>query len=437
MKSKETEMTTKPYPSLVSDESGFSLVEISILLIVIGFIFVPILRAIEHDAERDNFTRTLGLIATAENGINTFYAHNGSAYPCPAGLFRSSNDNLSGTSADCTNIANFTNCSDPNWLTDANEGVCRTSGATGNAVIIGAVPYAQGRFDIESSLDVWGNKLIYAVPFLNTDAIASNNYQGIRMVTLNTAGAVAPTTDGEIIVFSTGQTGSGGFTKDGVRVSLCGNAATGYESENCDFDNTFFRNEGSDGVFSRVSGPEFYDDITRTQESYPVTTWYEHQDNPAPGAADKRYAISNAMRVGVGTNSPDNSLHVAGGIRLESGGHATHGAGFEPGGTLQTPSVCDDSGECFEPEKITDSLPEMRCDSAGALHGDQAVMSVNGTGGSGVHVACASPHDSGGSPILEKSLTLDTSVFPESPDCPTGEVAAGIDIAGEVICIIP
>ncbi len=436
MKSKEKVAKNRSVCLHKSDESGFSLIEISILLIVIGFIFVPVLRAIEHDAERDSYTKTRGLLATAESGLNTFYANSGGAYPCPAGLLLSSENADYGMSADCTNIANFTNCSNPNWLTDANNGVCRTSPVPGNAVIIGAVPFGEGRFDLESSIDFWGNKIIYAVPFLNTDAIRSNNFQGVSMQSLDAAGAIISVSDGEIFLFSTGQTGIGGFTKDGVRNGICGNMTNGYESENCDFDNTFFRDEGSDGVFSRVTGATFYDDITRTQEDFPTSTWFEHQDNPAPGGPDKRYAISNALRVGVGTSSPSSSLHVVGGVRVEGGGHPVHGAGFEPGGTLKTPLVCDNAGDCFEPEKITDSLPEMRCDSAGVLWGDQAVMSVNGTGASGVHVACISPENNAGNPILEEPVTLDTTVFTVL-ECGLGQIASGIDSSGSVICVTP
>lgn len=437
----------KKLDKLVSNaraQGGFSLIEISILLIVVGFIFIPIMRVLDHDWERAGFTRTLGVISTAEDGINTFYANNSAAYPCPAGLVLSSDHAESGVSRDCSDLNNFANCTNPNWLTDTNGGVCRTSGAAGNAVIIGAVPFADARFDLETSLDFWGNKIIYAVPFLNTDADATNNYQGVRMNSLNSAGATVSVTDGEILLFSTGETARGGFTKDGVQIEPCGVAADGYETENCDFDNTFFRNEGSDGVFSRVTGAGFYDDITRTQESFPISTWFEHQDNPAVGSGDKRFAITNSVRVGIGTNSPENTLHVVGGgIRIESGG-AVHGSGFEPGGTLKTPMVCATGGsDCFEPEKITDSRAEMRCDAAGNLHGTQVVMSVNGVSSSGVHVSCSSPEDSSGDSVLTdgRSLALDTSLFPAS-DCTVGgtvagTVAIGINSSGEVICVVP
>lgn len=422
-----------------SNESGFSLIEISLLLIVIGLIFIPILRTLDHAQERAGFTRTLGIISTAEDGINTFYANSGGAYPCPAGLLLPSDDPESGVSRDCSDLNNFANCTNPNWRTDTNGGVCRTSGSTGNAVLIGALPYADARFDLETSLDYWGNKIIYVVPYRNTDSDATNNFQGVRMFTLDASRSVVAATDGEILLFSTGETARGGFSKDGVEIEACGVAANGYESENCDFDNSFFRNEGSDAVFSRVVGPEFYDDITRTQESFPVTTWYEHQDNPAPGTADKRFAITNSIRVGIGTSEPDNSLHVeGGGIRVEAGG-ATHGTGFEPGGTLKTPQVCVTGGDCFQPEKITDSRAEMRCDATGMLPGDQVVMSVNGTSASGTHVACSSPEDSSGTPILSDSmpLVLDTSIFPVSECTTVGEVAVGINSSGEVICVVP
>ncbi len=420
-----------------SAESGFSLIEISILLIVIGFIFAPIIRTIEHDIERDNHRRNSGLLSNANDSINKFYSNAGGAYPCPASLTLDAEDAASGVSADCTNLNNFRNCTNPTWLT-AGGGVCRTSSIAGNAVIVGAVPYAEIGTDLENSLDVWGNKLIYVIPFLNTDNLLTNNYNGVRMQTLSSTGAVIAAADAEMLLFSTGFSGVGGFTKEGNQVSACGLAVQGYDNENCDFDNIFFSN---DGAFSRVPGAEFYDDITRSQTAVPATTWFEHQSNPATGGANNRFAITSSTRVGIGRNDPANSLHVNGGIRVESRDPALlnlalscapNTACFEPGGRVKTPSVCNDSGDCFEPEIITENRSEMLCDSAAQLHGDQPVLAVHTE-----RVHCASPENSAGTAILEKSLRVDTAIFPTSSCTVLGEVAAGIDSAGEVICVVP
>ena len=44
----------------------------------------------------------------------------------------------------------------------------------------------------------------------------------------------------DMFLFSTGYNGTGGYTKDGVAITACGDATTGFEQENCDFDNVFF-----------------------------------------------------------------------------------------------------------------------------------------------------------------------------------------------------
>lgn len=434
----------------INSERGFSLIEISILLIVVGLIFVPILRIVQHDNERESFTRTIGTLGEAKDSINKFYANTSGAYPCPAGLLLDQDNALSGVSANCSNINNFPDCSNPLWETNANGGVCRTSNIIADAVIIGAVPYADVNTHPEIALDMWGNKIIYAVPFLNTDVDPANNVQGVRMVTLDASRTVVPTATGaEIFLFSTGSSAVGAFTKDGVKVSACGIASDGYESENCDFDDVFFVNDTA-GVFSRVTGTEFYDDITDAQTSYPISTWFEHEDNPIAGGANNRFAITKYSKIGIGTEAPLEALHVAGDIRVETRDSSV-GSGstlpcysgtecFEDGGKLKTPNVCDDATNCFQPQFITKNMPQMKCDASNLLHGSQVVMGINASpthAGTGVRVHCSSPKDKAGNSILDKSLTLDTGVLKPSKCLITGEVVTGIDSSGDFICAIP
>lgn len=430
--------------------AGFSLLEAAIAIIVIGLISLPIFRALQQDAIKESFNKTNGILAEAEASFNQFYSATGASYPCPASLSLGPGDSDYGKSRVCSDLSNILVCANPNWFTDpanitsGNSGICKTTGAP-DAVIVGGIPFADLKIDHESAIDYWNNKIIYAVPQLNTNTDPADNAQGIQVIGLNpTLRTVENKGFAEIVLFSTGQTARGGFTKAGQRQADCGNfALEGYDNENCDFDNIFFRNQGNDGAFSLAPGAEFYDDIIRVQESFPFATWFEHEDNPTD--PDNRFAITSAESVGVGTVEPENTLHVVGGSLRVATGIRPDGTTF--GGRLKTDGVCNDEGlACFDPEAITGTLPEMECDANGLLEGTQAVLGI-GTDNN-TYFECSSAHDSAGNVLstgtnLEgdfipgRELRLDTDIFEENEECPLGEVATGIDSTGALTCAVP
>lgn len=397
---------------------GVTLIEVSIILIVLGLIALPILRAVQFEHTRNSYFETRGLLAQAEAGINQYYGALNNTTPCPASLALGPGDVDYGVSGDCT-LTNVRNCTDPAWFT--NEGICRTSGTFGNAVIIGALPFATLRITEEASLDFWSNKLIYAVDHGSTD-LALTSGQAISTIGLP-PGSATPITlaNFQIFIFSTGESQVGGYSRDGSAHQPCGNVFTGYEHENCNFDAVFFQQQNA---FSRVAGTTFYDDLTRGQISFPEGRWFEHDGNTTD--PDNDFAITLANRVGIGTQNPSQSLDVEGSLRIESLGGGV-------GGRLEAENICDSTeNSCFEVEDITGARPEMRCDPSNQFEGDQVVLSLNGIG-IGPHVECSAVNGATGTG--NRPIQLDTTIFTPI-NCPTGSLVGGINASGDIVCVV-
>ncbi len=431
-----------------TNDAGFTLLEAAIALTMVGLIMVPIIQTYKVDLITESWETTQGTLANSETAINQFYYGDNFEYPCPASVSLGENDPSFGESGDCT-LANIKLCIDPAWV--GSEGICKTSDTT-DAIIIGAVPFSTLLMPQEQALDFWGNKIIYAVTFEQTDDTTFQGNNGrIRVLAVDSSEAIrlriengtAPTladngtpdekTDSvDFFLFSTGETAFGGYTKDGVATQPCAIPANGFDHENCDLDDTFFYDKNpndSDSALATVPGPNFFDDMTRAQISLPEQTWFQHP-NHTP------YLITMSTRIGIGTAIPRASVEVVGNIRTN--------------GTLQSDQLCDvDGNDCVDPELITGTLPQMRCDPLGTIEGTQAVMQI---ANSQVHCNSAIypshdssgvPHPDAGDPIAGMTLTVDTSVFTGStnPDtsrvCPPGQLATGFDSSGKLICVIP
>ncbi|PCJ99513.1 MAG: hypothetical protein COA45_05605 [Zetaproteobacteria bacterium] len=434
------------------NEDGLTLIEVAIGLIVIGLIALPLMQAYKIELIQESRNRTRGSLANTESAINQFYGGGNFDYPCPASFTLQESDPDFGASGDCAVLANIKLCTSPLW--PATEGICKTDNTT-DAVIIGAVPFSTLKIPQEHALDFWGNKIIYAVTFEQTEetTFLANNGT-IRVEAVDNPGAIqiriengtAPTLadDGvpnektanvDFFLFSTGLTGVGGYTKDGILIQACGGAATGWEHENCDFDDIFFYDQNpiddASSAFSEVPGFNFFDDMTRAQDSLPEQIWFPHPTyNP--------YLLTMSTRIGIGTASPQATIEVVGNIRTD--------------GRLQSDQICDSIGnDCFDPELITGTMDAMKCDPSGDnMAGTQAVMRIADS-----QVYCNSPvygttDENGnpiplpqqGEPIDGIALQVDTSVLSGNsgnPDgsCDPGELISGINASGEIICTIP
>ena len=406
-------------------EDGISLIEMAIGLVVVGLVVTPVLQAYNVKIVQENHSGTEGVLSGVENAINQYYMSGNAHYPCPTNLFLGENDGDFGVSGDCT-LANINLCTDVAWEA---EGVCKTDDTT-DAVIIGGVPFASLKMQQEAAIDSWGNKIIYAVTFEQTDVATFENNDGqIRVNAVdNPADVNAGLADGvpdelsntiDFFLFSTGETGVGGYTKDGVSLTACGTAMDGYESENCNFDNRFFYDKDPDDAaassYSLVSGNGFYDDLVRAQELVPVNTWFQHPDNLA---YMDDFVLTASTRVGIGTANPGETIDVNGNLRAE--------------GMVKAVGICNiDGAVCIDPELITGNKDQMKCDADDSMYGNQAVMRLANS-----RVSCNSTLNTVNSPIEGEGIAVDITVV-KVEECDPGELISGIDVNGDIQCVIP
>ncbi len=413
--------------SKAAKEDGISLIEVAIALIVLGLIVAPIMQNYNIRIKKESRAITVGSLLNVQKSINQYYFGGSGAYPCPASLTIGEGDPNFGDSGDCT-LANVKLCTNITWQTT--EGICKTDD-TSNAVIIGGVPFAKLKMQQDTALDYWGNKIIYAVTFEQTDGatFASNNGQ-IRAYAVDSPTLIANgLADGvpeikpqeiDFFLFSTGETAIGGFTKDGIIISTCGNASNGWESENCDFDSIFFHDAdpsmGDASAFSEVVGVNFYDDLTLGQVSVPETTWFQHPDNVS--YADD-FVVTLNTDIGIDTSTPSETIDVNGDVRVE--------------GWVKTDSICDNNNaNCFDPELITGTKDEMECDTGSVISGRSAVIRLAEN-----RVFCSTAKDDSGNPIGDGQLiTIDTNVINDNT-CNDGYLISGIDANGDIQCVLP
>jgi type II secretory pathway pseudopilin PulG len=435
-------------------QKGMSLLETAIGLVIIGLIILPIFRTYSYKHARKVYETNLGALNEAIEGINQFFVSGNSAYPCPADLSLKPGDTDFGKTGDCSNLGNIRPCDNPTWFT--NGGICKTTGT--DEIIIGGLPFSSLKMPEEDSFDFWGNKLIYAVTHDQTDTATyvANNGK-IRIMSIDDPALVAagppsdPDRDGipdlvpgayDIFIFSTGENGVGGFTRTGQRLETCGDATDGYEHENCDFDDVFFAledpNNSDISCYSKVAGTGYFDDATSEQKVLPVGTWYQHDKNPVYANAD--FVLTQATKVGIGTTTPNQhdgktfpavNLMVEGDIRAEFFGGK--------GGHVRSDSICDDTGttsggNCFNPNIITDAVDDMNCIESPS-YASGAVRGVKNISNSSVY--CGGGLNKNGTLTGNaKKLKVDSTKFTIKDCSSAGMVAEGIDVNGELICVM-
>ena len=397
---------------------GFSLIETAIGMVVAGLIIAGILAMAQAENADRRQRYTSGNLAKIETAINQYYRLTG-AYPRPANLsFNEINPNY-GKEESWVNAAAIPQCSSATWF--STNGICRTTADPNIAAVVGAVPFAALQLNIEDSLDGWDNKIIYVVTEVKTDPSRFSDNNGVitsQALDINRVPTVVDNLT-DFVLFSTGETGRGGYGKDGIPIAPCGTMAQGFDNENCDFDSVFIlevnpNNLSIPNARSEVAGAGFYDDITEEQAQVPISTWF-------PSLTNNADIITLATRIGIGTTNPQVSIHVVGDIRVDS--------------NIMSSNICDENNNnCFEPELITGTRPEMRCDNTDIMFGEQPMMEVANS-----KVGCASSVDAGGTliDVDGKRLQLDMNIYNPADCYATGMLVTGFNASGDPICTVP
>ena len=420
MKSLSIYIKVQTMCSAKNSEEGFSLIHVALGVMVLGIIGTGLLQTYTVHVAGMAYKDTAGSLAKIETAINQFFIDGNNRYPCPTSLNATEGDADFGEEGNCT-LANFNAiplCS-ATWKTTT--GYCRTTNASG-AVIVGGVPFDALKLNFEDAVDYWKNKIFYAVTYQKTVTANFESSSGtVQIMTMDDsrdAGAdqvpdlKAYTDQPDFFLYSAGSNGRGAFTISGTEFLPCAAMTQGYENENCDFDSTFFADTDSDvqrtGALNYNAGTFYYDDITRYQLKVPSQMWF-------PNRLDADHIQTMAQRVGIGTNDPQETVHVVGNIKAPD--------------QVRSDSFCDNSTtNCFDPELITGSMAQMSCDSPG--YDERGVLRLAQN-----RVFCNSGINSvNGSTLGGDAYRFDPSIL-QPRDCgATGQLVVGIDATGMPIC---
>lgn len=387
-------------------ENGFTLIEMCVCLIIVGFLMIPLAQSYMNTQASLKIEKTKENVRLTSSEVATFTALG--RLPCPSDRsLPPGNANLgrelglaAGVEPTATDIAALPVC------TGAMQGLCRTAGARdtdadpdnlADPVIVGGVPFqalreADSGLKYDQTLDAWGNQLTYAVSarLCQTPPDPTNSTQmhkrgvirlidefgnptgGIGTRDLSTPPDGIPgEDDGQFVVLSHGEAGIGAYTQAGAAVANC--TPVTREGENCDNDFIFMSALSS----FKAADNNYFDDIAYAHLNMQNTLWDTISFISAgelSATADIRNLNDN--NVGILTDNPTQRLHVAGNASADS---------------ANVTRICDENGaNCFDYDFLRDrrdtgTVKRNTCATTGATAGRVITAIGNNT------IVCGNP----------------------------------------------
>lgn len=323
-------------------ESGFTLIELCITLVIFGSIiglFAALYtQQIRPEADKKTRINVSNAVAHITN-YRALYGH----YPCPASLTASMNNPtisasptnaVYGVATDCT--ATTGDYSLGTGLTSVGiirvlssrvtefEYINRDTGVRlpqRPVIRIGALPYRTLNIDEADSYDGYRNRLFYAVTEQLTDNMIFNVAGGgITILNEENESAIDPPNTGHFVIFSAGENELGAFTAGGNIKTPCPplGAGGGLELNNCNLtqDTIFVSAKKASGAGST----EGIDDIIAYSSHHAVGLWEKNRDINSP--RDISAKILGNVGIGVDGNvnvslAPREELDVGGRVRIQ------------------------------------------------------------------------------------------------------------------------
>ncbi len=299
-------------PTIKASQRGFTLIELSVALAVIGVVVAGGLSMSTSMVDRNAYVQTGKQMDEVEKALAAFVAANG-RLPCPA------------TVNTATTAANF---GEENR--NAATGACNIApvpGTGGRNVIVGGLPVRTLGLRNRYAADEYGHRYTYAVTaamtnqtgYANTAGSVANNGAVIIQDSTNTPYV----NDAAYAVVSHGDDGKGALRYETASANVaCG--ATGMDAANCNGDATF-----REARFNRGSvAANFYDDTIRFSRKEMVNMAAD-----VAGSSKQHLWVANGTNinntntgnVGVGTATPtDSKLRVVGATFGQPAIRATH-----------------------------------------------------------------------------------------------------------------
>ncbi len=387
--------------SKISDkQSGFTLVEIALVLLIIGLILTPAIQMYHQyriDKDWDETEENIDDIKISLGGFRNVYGR----YPCPSPIDAVPGDVDYGHElADCRTTA-------PAPGTCSN-GICTYTSLSGEDVAVGAIPFKILNLTEKQAYDSSLSKITYAVTLdLTTNTSFDMNGGGISIVDKNNPAEslISPADSAHFVIISHGKNQSGSYTRAGV---ISHNCTTGSpaEQENCDADTIFTSGDYDAATFDdRIS---FFS---------PVQT-SEWQTSEVQANA---IALKNTDSSAIGANITQDLTGEEEAVIFDVGSTSASGI-IRASSDFLSERICDETtGRCFRPELIAGTLD---------CSGSRCQVSTLGNG-----MSC---YTSGGpdnfmGAIEDNDLECTDEIF---VTCPNNQLISGIN-NGQITCAPP
>lgn len=368
-------------------QSGYTLVELSIVVIIISLLTAGGLATGAAMVERAAYIDTKKILTQLHTSVKDYYIVNG-RLPCAASMTAAPGDSNFGAEVSCS--SNVT-------------GTWRSSGTR-----IGAVPTRALGVSDAAAADKYGNRIVYAVSEALTDANTFGAAGGA--IAIRDANNNLILSDAAVFMASPGRDRKGAYNhQTGALVNAC-SPATHLDTQNCSFsDNVFREAPFNNGDIAAA----FFDDLTAWSPKFHFmafdtqnTALWSLQSgtqNIFSIGADSNTSTTN---VGIGTSTPSHLLHVEGvtrtqslylrgaslgtlaDLRSQSASHDDFILGIVDGGTSSSGSPISNHEIIFMNADYNNAVPD---DGMSFINygqdGPNLAMRIRGTGNIGVGTA--------------------------------------------------
>lgn len=325
------------------NNSGFTLVETAISLLILGILMAPLIGQYNlyktKKVERMTKERLYKIVQTIET-----YKENFGAYPCPSS-FSAASGAAYGGAADCTDT------------TTVSAGSCATGGAyciqsspntalpaADRRIRIGALPFRALALSEDETYDSYGSRFVYAVTENLANPLKFDEHKGgISVKDDNGTSLSNPPDSIHMLVFSLGKNRAGAFNRSGNQVISC---SGGIDVENCDFLTAASSASFITTFISESNNSTNQDDLFLYQAPDFGLRAGGWRNGITSNGEDSNDLLLVNKRLSIGVLTPPTEyLTVNGSILAESG-------------NIMASSFCDaNNANCFKPTDLTRTCP--------------------------------------------------------------------------------
>lgn len=289
--------------------SGFTLVELSVVLVVISLLTAGGLAASVSMINRAAYIDTRTQLQQIEQSLQDYYTVYG-RLPCVASLTEATSSSSFGVELGATG----TTCA--GGAAESPPGHRRVNAGGGVMVRVGMLPVRTLGLPDSAAADKFGNRIVYAVTERLTDAGQFGSAPGaITVRDLNNNNIL---TDAAYFIASLGRDRKGAYAlSNATLVDACGTSSN-LDVLNCTLTDALFReapfNSGSQAAF-------FFDDLVRWAPKFHLAAKDTQSTSLWAGIGDEMWNIGAnndlTTRVGIGTADPAKQLHVLGDAQID------------------------------------------------------------------------------------------------------------------------